>query len=85
MPHAFPVAPRVITVSSTRSGLRPMMTALPPPTTTSSAVCRPMPLLPPTTTSLRLVNASVMTNLHPIGSPIFRDPNPRCSSLLVPT
>jgi hypothetical protein len=28
-----------------------MMTALPPAATTSAAVCRPIPLLPPTTTS----------------------------------
>jgi hypothetical protein len=36
---------------ATLSGSWPMITALPPAATTSAAVCRPMPLLPPTTTS----------------------------------
>src|SRR6478609_3818280 len=38
------------TVSSTRSFERPMITALPPRSMTSSAAWRPMPVLPPTTT-----------------------------------
>jgi hypothetical protein len=41
----------VLTVSSTLPGSCPMMTAVPPAATTSAAVLRPIPLLPPTTTS----------------------------------
>src|SRR5262249_9202336 len=51
MPQAEPSLASVWTVSSTLPGSSPMMTALPPAATTSSAVWRPIPLLPPTTTS----------------------------------
>ena len=51
MPEALPSLASVWTVSSTLAGSSPMMTALPPAATTSSAVWRPIPLLPPTTTS----------------------------------
>jgi hypothetical protein len=37
------------------------MTALPPPATTSAAVSRPIPLLPPTTTSLWPAKFAVMS------------------------
>ena len=37
-----------------------MTTALPPPLTTSAAICRPMPLLPPTTMTLRPVKSCAM-------------------------
>ena len=56
MPQAVPVADSSATVCSTLSGRCPTMTTLPPAATTSAATCRPMPLLPPITTSLRLVN-----------------------------
>ena len=51
MPQAGPSLARVLTVSSTLPGSSPMMTAPPPAATTSAAVSRPIPLLPPTTTS----------------------------------
>jgi hypothetical protein len=41
----------MVTVSSIFAAWSPMMTALPPAATTSAAVWRPIPLLPPTTTS----------------------------------
>src|SRR6185437_13998707 len=49
--QAEPSLARVWTVSSTLPACSPMMTALPPAATTSAAVWRPIPLLPPTTTS----------------------------------
>jgi hypothetical protein len=42
---------QVVTVPSTLPGSCPMITTLPPAATTSAAVWRPIPLLPPTTTS----------------------------------
>src|SRR6185436_4922921 len=65
MPHALPVADIVATVSSTRIGSRPTMTALPPEAITSAAVCRPIPLLPPMTISLRPSKLEVMTSSIP--------------------
>src|SRR5262245_60341818 len=51
MPYASPSLASPWTVSSTLPASPAMMTAVPPAATTSVAVWRPIPLLPPTTTS----------------------------------
>jgi hypothetical protein len=51
MPHAFRFCDNASTAAQTQSCSRPVITAVPPPATTWWAVARPMPLLPPTTTT----------------------------------
>jgi len=57
-----------LTVLPTLSRFCPMITALPPAATTSVAVCFPIPLLPPTTTSF--CPAKTCAGIHP--SPLAR-------------
>jgi len=62
---------RVWTVSSTLPASSPMMTALPPAATTSAAAWRPIPLLPPTTTSFCPAKTGVSSSQFMLIIPVF--------------